>query len=97
MSYRRTIDARTPFPFCKRCPHFQPLHFAGLDQWEPWSEYRCAHEELCRWATTAHAALMLERRQRPPDAMGDDGGSGSADDWYRKEFIERYDDGKKND
>lgn len=41
------------------------------------------------------AQVLKDRAARPYDAMGDDQGrGGTADDWYRENFVEKYDDGK---
>ena len=62
------------------------------------------HEEKAKRRGTAaryyererRAQVLKDRAERPYDAMGDDQGrGGTADDWYRENFVEKYDDGKK--
>lgn len=87
-----------PFDFCCKCERRvieKTNYYANNKIYASIS--KCANEDKCRNAVELykkHTEKLKERRERPYDALGDDQGRGgyTADEAYRKEFVEKYND-----
>lgn len=85
-----------PFDFCVKCERRaieQTDYYANGKIYASIS--KCANEDKCGNAVELykkHSEKLKERRKRPYDALGDDQGRGgyTADEAYRKEFVEKY-------
>lgn len=92
------ITVNVPFDFCSACERLDTHKTDYFADGEICARfYECLHAEVCRNAVKlyeAHADKLKTRSERPYDAMGDDQGrvGYTADEAYRKEFVESYDD-----